>query len=394
MLNVLDKIKVPDFLSGECFLSFCGGVANQEASEITIQSNRPIFATMHGELVCLSKRNIMDYEVRGIAKTLYGANIDSEVGRKGEVDFAYHCRDTGHHFRVNITKCYDGQSGGIQISIRVIPRKPKPLPEYALEERLMQSLSDPEGLILVTGATGSGKTTLIASLIDHLLEWKELKILTYESPIEFIHGEGRNTQSIISQTQIPEDLRDFSEAVRNALRRTPDIIMVGEVRDKATLDAVIEAALTGHTVMTTLHSKGVVDAIRRALVMFPAEQQQAKMYDLIQTLKTVVWQKLVPAVNGKLVALQEYIIFDEVLREKLIDKSLSSIDTILKDSFVTHGSTFADSALRAYRQNLISKGTYNSLCLNLPKESRRMAESSWLFHTSPTPQDSVVEIKR
>ncbi|WP_119343166.1 type IV pilus twitching motility protein PilT [Facilibium subflavum] len=392
-MHDLTQITLPSFLSGDNFLQLAGVVVDQGSSEITLQSNRPVFITLHGQLIKLTPRNIMDYEVRAVAKFLYGANIDSEVGRKGEIDFAYHCHQNGHHFRVNITKCHDGQSGGIQISMRVIPHNPKPLPEHHLEDKLAKSLRDPEGLVLVTGATGSGKSTLIASVIAHLSQVKNLKILTYESPIEFIFDDC-NGQSIISQTEVPRDLSSFSQGVRNALRRTPDIIMVGEVRDKETLDAVMEAALTGHTVMTTLHSKGVVDAIRRMLVMFPSEQRQARMYDLIQLMDTVVWQKLVPGIDGQLVALREYIVFDDALRQKLVDMQLPDIDKTLKASFLTHGQSFYKSALSAYQKNKISKETYNSLCPESSNAQVSKAESGLLFksHNSSN-QEALLSTK-
>ena len=174
---------------------------------------------------------------------------------------------------------------------------------------------------------GSGKSTLLASIIRELVEREDShrKVLTYEAPIEFVYDMLNKPTAIISQAEIPRHLPSFAAGVRNALRRSPGLILVGESRDTETISASIEAALTGHPVYTTLHSNGVPETIRRLVASFPADERVGRIIDILETVRLVIWQKLVPTVDGKRVALREYLVFDEHVRDELISAPADQI---------------------------------------------------------------------
>ena len=154
---------------------------------------------------------------------------------------------------------------------------------------------------------------MLASIIRSITENAEShrKILTYEAPIEFVFDNVEKISSIVSQSEIPRHLPSFAAGVRNALRRKPRLILVGEARDAETISAVMEAAMTGHPVYTTLHSNNVAETIRRLVITFPAEERQGRTIDIIETVRLIISQRLLPTIDGKRVALREYLIFDE-----------------------------------------------------------------------------------
>ena len=192
---------------------------------------------------------------------------------------------------------------------------------------IKEAIAPYQGVVYVTGATGSGKSTLLASIIRHLAENEESnrKILTYEAPIEFVYDGLEMPNSIVSQSEIPRHLPSFAAGVRNALRRKPRLILVGEARDQETMSAVLEAALTGHPVYTTLHSNGVAETMRRLVTTFPADERHGRTIDILETIRLAIWQKLVPTVDGKRVALREYLIFTDEVRDILLDVDLEKI---------------------------------------------------------------------
>jgi len=208
----------------------------------------------------------------------------------------------------------------------------------------------------VTGATGSGKSTLLSSIIRSFAEDPNCnrKILTYEAPIEFVYDSVQKTSCVISQSEIPRHLPTFDAGIRNALRRKPRLILVGECRDKVTIDALLEASLTGHPVYTTVHSNGVAETVRRLVNSFPEEERNSKILDLVETMRLVIWQKLVPTVDKKRTPLREYLVFDPPTRTMLskLDPDQVSIQTrkLVKD----RGQTMYHDALKKHKEGIIS----------------------------------------
>jgi len=230
----------------------------------------------------------------------------------------------------------------------------------ALPQVILDAIAPQEGVVYVTGATGSGKSTLLAAIIRELLETADShrKILTYEAPIEFVFDEIEATSAIISQSEIPRHLPSFAAGVRNALRRKPRLIMVGESRDKETISATLEAALTGHPVYTTLHTTGVAETMRRLVTTYPADERHGRTVDILETIRLGIWQKLVPTVDGKRVALREYLIFDEAVRDKLLAGDPDKVTSATRKLLLEYGQPMIVDAKEKLKAGIIAKREY------------------------------------
>lgn len=348
----------PDDL--EALLVHCESL---KASDITFQSNAYIYAEVYGKLLRVTNRKISNTEVGEILNAIYGPNGTTQILSGRDVDTHYEIRPnrvTRYRYRVNGTGCLIAGHDGIQITLRAIPNTPPPLSMMELPQDLVDAVEPPEGVVYVTGATGSGKSTLLASIIRDLAESAEghRKILTYEAPIEFVYDEVEMPSSIVSQSEIPRHLPSFAAGVRNALRRKPRAILVGEARDTDTIAAVIEAALTGHPVYTTLHTNGVAETIRRLVSSFPSEERNGRTIDILETIRLVIWQKLVPSLDGKRVALREYLVFNEEVRDILLQVDSERVTAATREVLKTHGQTMAEDATKKFEAGIISEREY------------------------------------
>jgi defect in organelle trafficking protein DotB len=336
------------------------------ASDITFQTNEPIFGEIYGRLHRLTRRELTNNEVSALLNEIYGPNATTQIMRGEDVDTHYEIRPTRNErfrHRVNGTGCYVDGHDGIQITIRTIPSAPPKLADLKLPENIVNAIAPHDGVVYVTGATGSGKSTLLAAIIRDIAEQEDAnrKILTYEAPIEFVFDTVLKPSSIVSQSEIPRHLPSFAAGVRNALRRVPRLILVGESRDTETISAVLEAALTGHPVYTTLHSNGVAETLRRLVGSFPAEERKGRSIDIIETLRLIIWQRLAPTVDGKRVALREYLIFDEKVRDELLDSDLDNITATTRDLLKKYGQSMQEDVETKYKEGLLSDRTYKIL---------------------------------
>ncbi len=246
-------------------------------------------------------RKLSNTEVGEVINEMYGPNGTTQIMSGKDVDTHYEIRPNRserYRFRINATGCQVEGHDGIQITARTIPSDPPKLASMNLPQAILDNLKPEQGVVYITGATGSGKSTLLAAIIRDITEDPDSnrKILTYEAPIEFVYDTVEKISSIVSQSEIPRHLPSFAAGVRNALRRKPRLILVGEARDSETISAVMEAAMTGHPVYTTLHSNGVAETMRRLVTTFPSEERQGRTIDIIETIRLVVSQRLVPTV--------------------------------------------------------------------------------------------------
>jgi defect-in-organelle-trafficking protein DotB len=241
-----------------------------------------------------------------------------------------------------------------------------------LPENIIAALAPRDGVVYVTGATGSGKTTLLAAVIRELSEDPEAnrKVLTYESPIEFVYDMVQKPSSVISQSEIPRHLPTFASGVRNALRRKPRLILVGESRDAETISAVMEAALTGHPVYTTLHSTGVAESIRRLVGSFSQEERQGRTIDIIETIRLIIWQQLVPTVDGKRVPLREFLIFDEEVRDQLLDVNYNEVTGLTRKLLRERGQPMRVDAERVFKEGMITERLYKVLMAGAKRQEQ------------------------
>ncbi len=336
------------------------------ASDITIQTDEPVFAEVYGHLHKVTKRKLSNAEVGDMINSIYGANATAQLLSGKDVDTHYEYRPSRterQRYRINGTACQVQGHDGIQITLRTIPSEPPQLTDLNLEPEIMEAVAPLQGVVYVTGATGSGKSTLLAAIMRDLAERADShrKILTYESPIEFVYDTLEKPSAVVSQSEIPRHLPTFADGVRNALRRKPMVILVGEARDPETISAVIEAALTGHPVYTTLHSNGVAETMRRLVTSFPMEERSGRAVDILETMRLVIWQKLVPTVDGKRIALREYLVFDEKVRSLLLDKNLEDITQHTREMLKTHGRPMLEDAKEKFAEGVISEHTYKLL---------------------------------
>lgn len=345
------------------------------ASDITVQTGEPIIAEIFGRLNKVTRRRLSNTEVGEVLNAMYGPNATTIIMSGKDIDTHYEIRPNRtdrYRFRINGTGCQVEGHDGMQITARTIPTDPPKLDSMQLPQVLLDAITPEQGVVYVTGATGSGKSTLLASIIRSITENADShrKILTYESPIEFVFDNVEKISSVVSQSEIPRHLPSFAAGVRNALRRKPRLILVGEARDPETIAAVMEAAMTGHPVYTTLHSNSVSETMRRLVITFPSEERQGRTIDIIETVRVVISQRLVPTVDGKRAALREYLIFDEKIRDILLETDILNITNTVRKLVREHGRTMETDAQEKFKQGIITERLYRIIAEQTKREEK------------------------
>ncbi len=346
-----------------------------DASDITIQTGSPIYAEVYGRLIKITNRPLSNTELGDLINSIYGPNATTQLLAGKDIDTHYEFRPNRgirFRYRVNGTACLVDGHDSIQITLRTIPSTPPKLETMNLPQNILEAIAPQEGIVFITGATGSGKSTLLASIIRELIEKEDSnrKVLTYEAPIEFVFDEIETSSAIVSQSEIPRHLPTFAEGVRNALRRKPRLIMVGECRDAATISAALEAALTGHPVYTTLHTSGVAETMRRLVTSYAGEERLGRTIDILETIRLCIWQKLVPTVDGKRVALREYLVFDEEARDLLLESDPNEVTTTTRKLVRQRGQLMTKDAREKYEQGIISERVYKLIVAGSKEEYR------------------------
>ena len=263
---------------------------NLNVSDIHLTTGIPPVFRMHGTLKRYGDENLTPDMTKEIAKALMPEILWEQFLEKGEMDFSYSLSGVAR-FRVNSFH----QRGSISHAFRTIPTEIPTIADLQMPKTLANLAETPQGLILVTGPTGSGKSTTLAAMIRHINENLTKHIITLEDPIEYLHRHG---SSIIDQREVGFDTGSFAAGLRAALRQDPDVVLVGEMRDLETISTAITAAETGHLVMATLHTSSAASTIERIIDVFPAGQQAQVRTQLAGILKAVVSQRLLPTADG------------------------------------------------------------------------------------------------
>ncbi len=305
-------------------------VVDKNASDLHLTVGIPPTVRLHGTLRPLSLPPLQPEDTVSFMKAITPERIQQELKEKGGGDFGF-AFEKKARFRVAIYK----QKGNVGISLRLIPNKILSFDEIGLPPSSKNLLFRPRGLVLVTGPTGSGKTTTLATMIDFINQENDCHIITIEDPIEYFHD---HKKSILTQREVGVDVGGFSEALRRGLRMDPDVILVGEMRDLETIQAAITAAETGHLVFGTLHTTGAARTINRIVDAFPVEQQEQIRAQLSTALLAVVSQALLPKVEGGVCAAFEIMIvnsaIEHLIRENQTHKITSAIQTGAKDGMI------------------------------------------------------------
>ncbi len=337
------------------------------SSDLHIQTNEPIKVEIHGRHRPITDRKLDVNEVEGFIKKIYGDNAITETNKGLAIDKATAIMDSRTNkkirFRVNcIGELSKGGIDGLQITIRTIDSVPPPLSAMKLEKNIWDNFVPTQGLVIVTGPTGSGKSTLLSSCIRAILEdpdaEKTKKIVTYEAPIEFVYDEINKNNNIISQTEVGTHIKTWHQAIESAMRRKPNIILIGESRDPDTIRSSILASQTGHLVYTTAHTNGVAETIRRMVNVFDPEERSALQYDLIDSLKMVVSQRLLKTVDGKRVAIREYLNFTTEIKDRLFSVPDNSVAQELRGIVREKKQTLLHDAYRKFQEGRISNGEW------------------------------------
>ncbi|HEY2717534.1 MAG TPA: type IV pilus twitching motility protein PilT [Solirubrobacterales bacterium] len=267
-------------------------LVEREGSDLHIKVDSPPIARMHGELIPLEgfgQLSAEDTELafRGIAEQRSVAEFEED----GEADFSYALPGVSR-FRVN---CFR-QRGSTSIVCRAIPYEIRSIDDLGLPEVVRRLAEEPRGIVLVTGTTGSGKSTTLAAMIDHINRTRSRHIVTLEDPIEYLH---EDKLSIVNQREVGADTKSFGRAMRRVLRQDPDVILVGEMRDEETVRTALSAAETGHLVLSTVHTLDATETVNRIIDFFPPHLQHQARVMLASTLRGAIAQRLVPDLSGE-----------------------------------------------------------------------------------------------
>ena len=340
---------------------------NLGTSDITIKVNEAVLCKIHGKIIRVTKRRLTKNEVSQFVTEVSGGEAIIGVLNNGKQhDCSYSIKESRNkllRFRVNIVAIISEEHTAFEITLRTIDGIPKPIEDMKLEPEILDNICPAKGMVLVTGATGSGKSTLLSSILRMLLEQPQgnRKILTYESPIEFVYDEVDKPSSVISQTEIPRNLPDFTEALRNALRRAPEVILIGEMRDKETIREGVTASMTGHLLYSTLHTNGVADTVRRMVSVFPTEEKNAAAIDILSSIRMIVSQMLVPSTDGKRVALREYLVFNDAIVDHLFRAGVDNLAVETRKILKKFGRPFIVDAKQKFEAGIISAIEYRKI---------------------------------
>lgn len=298
-------------------------MVDKTASDLFFTSFSPVMIKIDGKIVPVNKIELTPKMVRQVALELMDENQLEAFTRDLEIDFAISEAGLGR-FRVNVFN----QRGNVALVIRYITQDLPQLAELGMPEVLKDLVMHRRGLVLMVGAAGSGKSTTLAAMIDHRNKSSASHVLTIEDPIEFLHP---NQKSIINQREIGIDTHSYANALRSALREAPDVILIGEIRDRETMQASLDLAGTGHLVIATLHANNAPETLDRIINMYPNDHHKQVFMDLSHFLRAIISQRLVRSKEGSRVAAVEVMLNTPFIAEQILKGDISGI----KDAFGT-----------------------------------------------------------
>ncbi len=324
-------------------------MVQRNGSDLLLKVGRPPSVRINGELAALAMQPVRPEDLKQLAEQIMTPRQVKEFAEKKEADFAIGVPGVGR-FRTNIYQ----QRGTLAFAFRAIPYEVKRIRELNLPEILESISLKPRGLVLVTGITGSGKSTALAAMINHINKHRRVNIITIEDPIEFLH---RDAMANISQREVGSDTLSFGTALRHVLRQDPDVILIGEIRDTETLDTALKAADTGHLVLSTLHTTDATQSISRVLSFYPPHQQ-AEIRSLLATaLQAIVSMRLVPRADGRgRVPAVEVLVNTAAVADNIrtLEKALNIPDLIAEGSTAYGMQLFDQSLMQWFKQGVIS----------------------------------------
>ena len=332
------------------------------ASRIGIQTGHPVWVMIHGRNHRATQRDVDEIEFSHIVNHLYGADGMARLQGGSDFDTAYAIqidRSTRLRFRLNVTATRTARRDGGNVVLRPIPDMPPPLDVQRVEPGILDAYRPRQGMVIVSGATGSGKSTLIAGMTVAKLQDPEgnFNIVEGAAPVEFLLERVRGPRSTMNQTEIPRDVPSFAAFVRGAMRREPTDIIVGECRDSETMDAAIQAAISGHVLTTTVHANDVALTMQRIASLCPPGERENLVSAVAQSLRLVINQRLAPSTDGRRTALREYLVFDADIRAKLLRTDPGEWPALTRRAVEEQGQSYRVAIDRALQEGRISEGT-------------------------------------
>jgi twitching motility protein PilT len=348
----------------------------QGASDLHISVGQPPVLRLHGHMQKLKTKVLEPADTMALMKSITPDRCQSEFAETGSADFGFAFGDQAR-FRVSIFR----QKGNVSMVLRQIPVNLMSMDQLGVPVVFKDLIMRPRGLILVTGPTGSGKSTSLAAMVDHINNTVDHHIITIEDPIEFYHNHKKST---VNQREVGVDVTSFAEAIRRALRQDPDVILVGELRDLETIEAAITAAETGHVVFGTLHTSSAAGTINRIIDVFPTNQQDQIRTQLATSIIGILAQQLLPRIGGGRIAAHETLVVTpgiaNLIRENKVFRITSAIQTGAK-----HGMQLLDDHIfNLWRKEIVSKDDAMAKC-NTPDDlAKRIAAAERGIFDEPT----------
>ena len=335
-------------------------ITNDEASDIFVVAGLPLTYKSHGVLKTFQEQKMMPADTAAMITDIYNLAGQRDMKRlmdSGDDDFSFALKGVAR-FRISAFK----QRGSLSAVIRVITFNiPKP-EERGIPQKIIEFADRKKGLVLITGPAGSGKSTTLACMVDHINNTRHAHIITLEDPLEYLH---MHKMSIVSQREVVTDTESYLTALRASLRQSPDVILLGEMRDYETINVAMTAAETGHLILSTLHTIGASNTIDRIVDSFPSNQQHQICIQLSMVLQAVVSQQLIPSVDGKIIPVFEIMTLTPAIRNMIRESKVHQID----------GMIYASAA-----DDMIAMDT--SL-LNLLKEGKITEKTALTYATNP-----------
>jgi twitching motility protein PilU len=317
----------------------------KNASDIYFTSNAPAMLRIEGEMLAVGKTLLTGEFIKELAYSILTPEQQEYLQQKNEIDLASQAGGLGR-FRVNVFT----QRGQLGIVMRYVKSEVPQLDALGVPEVLKDLIMQKRGLILMVGATGSGKSTTLAAMINHRNENATGHILTIEDPIEYVHP---NRRSIVNQREVGQDTESYERALISSLREAPDVILIGEVRRRDTMDACIQLANTGHLGLTTLHANNAYQALQRVINLYPADGREQLYMDLSLTLRAIVSQRLVRRKDGRRCAAVEIMLNTPYVQELILSKRIDEIKATMDSSSDKGMQTFDQSLYNLYKRGVI-----------------------------------------
>lgn len=340
--DALRTLQAPPTANAFNFKGILQELVRQNGSDLHLKVGRPPTLRIQGELKSMAHPPMRPEDLKLLAEQIMSPMQVKEFAENREADFAIGVPGIGR-FRVNVYQ----QRGTIAYAFRSIPYQVSTIAELHLPDVVGEIAMRPRGLVLVTGITGSGKSTALAAMIQHINERRHANIITIEDPIEFLH---RDINCHINQREVGTDTRSFAQALRRVLRQDPDVILLGEIRDLDTLDTALKAADTGHLVFSTLHTSDTTQTLNRVLSFYPPHQQAEVRFALSSALAAIISLRLVPRKDrpGRVPAC-EVLINTAAVRDNIRDMSQSlNIPDLIKEGMAQYGMQSFDQSLMAW----------------------------------------------